>query len=407
MPTSTPPNTAAWLDAPYADLTVRESPYPAAGPTQLVVRARAVAVNPLDAVIQSNGRMMYRWLDAPAVLGEDVAGEVVAVGAEVTRFAKGDRVVGFALGVEKGRDHVGEAAFQHHLLLEEALTAPVPAGEAFEDVVALPLAVSTAAVALFQRDHLALAHPHSVADHRAEPGETLAELGETVAERGEIAAERGETVAERGETVVVWGGATSVGLNAVQLAVAAGYRVVTTASPANHALLRELGAAEAVDYRDPTAVAKVVEAVGGQPVAGVLAIATGSAEPCVAIAAATGAKRVALASPSVSFYDQPRRAGLSRRRAGMIARLVAGNVALQLHCLRHGIRARFVWGSTLAGNEVGRMLWTDHLPAALAEGRHRVLPRAEVVGTGLPSIQPALDRLRTGVSARKLVVLLP
>ena len=379
MPASTSPNTAAWLDAPYADLTVRESPVPVAGPTQLLVRARAVAVNPLDAVIQSNGRMMYRWLDSPAVLGEDMAGEVVAVGAAVTRFAKGDRVVGYALGVEKGRDHIGEGAFQHHLLLEEALTAPVPEGEAFEDVVALPLAVSTAAVALFQRDHLALAHPATGAD----------------------------VAPARGETVVVWGGATSVGLNAVQLAVAAGYRVVTTASPANHALLGELGAAEAIDYRDPDVVAKVVEAVGGQPVAGVLAIATGSAEPCVSIAAATGAKRVALTSPSVSFYDQPRRAGFSRRRVGMIARLVAGNVALQLRCLRHGIRARFVWGSTLVDNEVGRMLWTDHLPAALAEGRHRVLPRAEVVGTGLPSIQPALDRLRGGVSAAKLVVLLP
>jgi NADPH:quinone reductase-like Zn-dependent oxidoreductase len=379
MPDSTPPNTAAWLDTPYADVTVRESPFPVPGPTQLVVRARAVAINPLDAVIQSNGPMMYRWLDAPAVLGEDVAGEVIAVGAEVTRFAKGDRVVGYALGIEKGRDHVGEGGFQQHLLLSEALTAPIPAGSAFEDAAALPLAVSTAAVALFQSDQLGLAHPPTA------PGEVVA----------------------RGETVVVWGGSTSVGLNAVQLAVAAGYRVVTTASPANHALLHELGAAEAVDYRDAEVVAKVVAAVGGQPVVGVLAIATGSAEPCVAIAALTGAKRVALASPSVSFYDQPRRPGLSRRRAVMIARLVAGNVALQLRCLRHGIRARFVWGSTLVSNEVGRMLWTDHLPAALAEGRHRVLPRAEVVGTGLSSIQPALDRMRAGVSATKLVVLLP
>lgn len=379
MPVSTPPNTAAWLDTPYADVTVRESPFPVAGPTQLVVRARAVAINPLDAVIQSNGRMMYRWLDAPAVLGEDVAGEVVAVGVGVTRFAKGDRVVGYALGIEKGRDHVGEGGFQQHVLLEEALTAPIPAGSAFEDAAALPLAVSTAAVALFQSDQLGLAHPQTA------PGE----------------------VTPRGETVVVWGGATSVGLNAVQLAVAAGYRVVATASPANHELLRELGADATIDYRARDVVAKVVTAVGGQPVAGVLAIATGSAEPCVAIAAATGAKRVALASPSVSFFDQPRRPGLSRRRAAMIARLVAGNAALQLRCLRHGIRARFVWGSTLASNEVGRMLWTDHLPAALAEGRHRVLPRAEVVGTGLPSIQPALDRMRAGVSATKLVVLLP
>lgn len=50
------------------------------------------------------------------------------------------------------------------------------------------------------------------------------------------------------------------------------------------------------------------------------------------------------------------------------------------------------------------MLWEDYLPNALAEGRYVATPVPEVVGTGLDRVQPALDRLREGVSARKLVV---
>ncbi len=57
-------------------------------------------------------------------------------------------------------------------------------------------------------------------------------------------------------------------------------------------------------------------------------------------------------------------------------------------------------------DEVGPMLWERFLPAALADGRYVAAPAAEVVGSGLEAIQPAMDRLRAGVSARKLVVAL-
>ena len=79
---------------------------------------------------------------------------------------------------------------------------------------------------------------------------------------------------------------------------------------------------------------------------------------------------------------------------------------LQLRCMRHGIRARFVWGSSLMNNEVGPMLWSEFLPRALAEGSYTPMPRAEIVGSGLASIQPALDALRQGASATKYVVTL-
>lgn len=270
-------NAAAWLPAPRADLVVGPAAMHEPGPGELLVRNRAVAVNPLDDVKQQTGNLMYRWLPSPAVLGEDVAGEVVAVGPGVDRFAVGDRVVAYAVGMERGRRHAAEGGFQQVTVVRADLAAPIPDALRDEDAVVLPLGISTAATALFQSDHLALPHP---SEH---PSPT-------------------------GTTVVVWGGATSVGSNAIQLAVASGHRVATTASPHNHDRMRELGADLVFDYRSPTVVADLVDALRGSSVVGVLAVGTGSAEPAVAVAAATGARRVALASPSVSFGSLPRRA---------------------------------------------------------------------------------------------------
>ncbi|ACZ21376.1 Zn-dependent oxidoreductase, NADPH:quinone reductase [Sanguibacter keddieii DSM 10542] len=375
-------NSAAWIEAPFADLVVRPSPVPTPGPHQVVVEVRAVAVNPLDAIVQSNGRLMYRWLDYPVVLGEDVAGTVVAVGPGASRFTVGDRVVAYATGLEKGRDHVSGGGFQHLVAVDEALAAPVPDQVSFDDVVVLPLALSTAAAALFETSQLGLDLS------RLDPG-------------------AGDGFGRDDEVVVVWGGSTSVGSNAIQLARAAGYSVITTASPRHHEDMRRLGARAVFDYRDDDVVASVVAAARGARVVGIVAVAVGSAEPCVSIAAQTGARRVALTSPSVSFYDQPRRGGLAWSRVRMMTRLVWSNVALQARCLRHGVRARFVWGSAIASSAVGPALWSGYLPAALAEGRHHLAPRPAVVGEGLEALQGAIDTMRAGVSAQKLVVTLP
>lgn len=368
-----PRNSAAVLTGPFEKLTIRDSPYTAPGADEIVIRNRAIAVNPLDAIKQSSGDMMYRWVPYPAVLGEDVAGEVVETGSAVTRFAPGDRIVAYAVGLEKKRNHAAEGGFQLYTVVRSSLASPLPASIAFADAAVLPLAISTAASALFQQDQLGLQHPG---------------------------------LASTGEAAVVWGGSTSVGSNAIQLAVAAGYTVATTASPHNHERMRALGATHVFDYASPAVVDDVSSALAGLVVAGVFAVGTGSAEPAVAIAVATGAKRVSLASPSVALDSVPQRKGLSLGLAKVGLQLVAGNVALQARCARHGIRARFVWGSTLMDNEVGPMLWEKFLPAALAEGRYLLAPTAEVVGSGLESVQPALDTLRGGVSARKLVVTL-
>lgn len=369
-------NSAAWIDSPYADLTIREASMPTPGPGQLLLEVRAVAVNPLDAIIQSNGTVMYGWLRYPVILGEDVAGVVVGTGAGVDAFSVGDRVAAYAMGLEKGRDAVSESGFQAYVAVDASLAVALPDATAFEDAAVLPLAITTAAAGLFEKDQLALDHSR---------------LGDA---------------APRDEVVVIWGGATAVGGNAIQLARAAGYRVIATASAKNHDRVRRLGAEAVFDYRDPKAADRIIESAGSSVVAGVLAVPVGSAEPCLRIARATGAPRIAMASPPVSFYEQPRRRGLSLARIRLFLTLGTRTALLQVRSRVRGIRASFIWGSAIATSAVGPAVWGGYLPAALASGSHRLYPEAHIAGHGLSAIQQAIDTLRRGVSAQKLVITL-
>ncbi|GAA1792506.1 zinc-binding alcohol dehydrogenase family protein [Actinomadura chokoriensis] len=343
-------NVALWLPKRGGRFEVGPAPYtsPAAG--EVVVRVRAVAVNPIDGIPGLLYRAVLPWLTFPAVIGSDVAGEIVEVGADVTRLRPGDRVLGHAFGVEKSQNRAAEGAFQRYVVLMEHMVSAIPDSLPFEQAAVLPLTLSTAATGLFQQDHLGLALP------AADP-------------------------VERTETVLVWGGSPSVGSNAIQLARNAGYRVVATSSPHNFDYLRSLGAVEAVDRRSRSAVKEIVDRIGGSPLAGTLAIGAGSLAAAVKIASRTsGGKRVTSAQPErVTRLRGPR-------------------------ARRPGVRVSGIWGGTLKDNEVGPAIYADFLPTALATGAYRAAPDAVVVGHGLDRIPDALRQLRDGVSAKKLVV---
>ncbi len=369
-----PTNIAAWIPAKYAQLEVGPAPYTPPAADQIVVRNHAVAVNPLDWIIQLAGPVAYRWLTYPTVLGSDVAGQVVEVGSAVTRFRVGDRVLGHAVGTDKDSNTAAQGAFQTYTVVPERLASPIPDTLTYEDACVLPLAVSTAACGLFQTDQLGLRHPSA----GAEP---------------------------TGQTLLVWGGSTSVGSNAIQLAVAAGYDVITTASPRNFDYVTSLGAAQVFDYTSPTAVADLRAAFAGRTLAGALAIGATSADACAAVVRSCAGRRfISIASTPVSFEglasaDRPRLA-LPR----LVAKLVSANVSLQLRTRPRGIASRFIFGTTLKSNEVSTAIYRDFLPAALADGRYRAAPKPAVVGHSLDDIQHALDVQRKGVSAQKVVV---
>ncbi len=99
-----PTNTAAWLPAKHARLEVGPAPYTPPAEGEIVVENHAVAINPLDWILQLVGNVIFRWIDYPFVLGADLAGEVVEVGAGVSRFQVGDRVLAHAVGTDNKRN---------------------------------------------------------------------------------------------------------------------------------------------------------------------------------------------------------------------------------------------------------------------------------------------------------------
>jgi len=375
--TSHPDNSAAWLTSPHAQLEFADAPYTRPDDDQIVVRAHALAVNPQDWITQVAANLTYRWLTYPTVLGSDVAGEVVEVGKDVTRFAVGDRVIGQAVGTDKDSNRASEGAFQRYAVILERLASPIPDSLSYEGASVLPLALSTASCGLFQQDYLGLHHPS------ADPAPT-------------------------GETVLVWGGSTSAGSNAIQLAVAAGYDVITTASPRNFSFVKELGASEAFDYNSPTVIPDIISAFADRRLAGAIAFGTTAAPACVKIVASCEGNRfVAIATPPVSFDGLASENGRRRETARTVRRLISSNVALQLRSRPRGVRIKYIWGTSLKHNEVSHAIYRDFLPAALAEGRYRAAPAPRVIGDGLEYLQRALDIQREGVSAEKIVITIP
>ncbi|MFF3326616.1 NADP-dependent oxidoreductase [Streptomyces sp. NPDC002889] len=212
---------------------------PHAGPGQVRVRVRATGVNQLDHKIR-NG-----WLEGqfptplPATPGLEFAGIVDEVGEGVTGTAVGDEVLGWPV----------TGSYAQYALAE--VFAPKPPGLDWADAAALPVATETA-----QR--------------------VLGLLG-----------------VRAGETLLLHGAAGAVGTAAVQLAVAAGVRVIGTSSPGNHDHLRELGAIP-VAYGDgliarvresaPEGVDAVFDAVGRGVLPDSVALRGGTAERIVTIA---------------------------------------------------------------------------------------------------------------------------
>jgi len=191
-------------------------PDPRPGPRQALVRVRAAAVNPIDTYVRAGTVAMP--LPFPFVVGCDLAGEVLAVGAEVDRLRPGMRVWGSNQGVLGRQGTCAELAAVDACWLTET-----PAGVSDRDAAAAALVSITA--------HLGLV---------------------------------GQAALQPGETIFVNGGSGGVGTAVVQVARALGARVIATAgTPAKCELVRRLGADVVLDYRDPGLVAAVRAAAPG------------------------------------------------------------------------------------------------------------------------------------------------
>ena len=355
-----------------AHFEIKSAPYTSPKSNEIVVRNHALAINPVDWILKEQGTFAFPWLKYPIILGSDVAGEVVEVGPDVTGFKVGDRVVGHALQLDKEFNTTSQGGFQQYTVLQTVAASHIPDTLSYEDASVLPLGLSTAACGLFQEDALALQYP-SVPP----PPHT-------------------------GKTLIVWGGSTSVGSNAIQLAVAAGYEVFTTASLKNFDYVKKLGASKAWDYKSKTVVKDITQALQGKTVAGAFTVGAGAADACMDIFnECEGNKFISMASYPVP-QPPPKRFPLLKTMYMYMSWLVINFFKSRAR----GIRYNFIFGSSLFHNPVGKAVYVDFLPKALAEGTFIAAPDALVVGEGIERINDALKVQRNGMSAKKVVVTL-
>ncbi|KAJ5753994.1 uncharacterized protein N7511_008147 [Penicillium nucicola] len=369
-----PPNQAAWLPAHgKRPLQVKSAPYTPAGENELVVKNGAIAVNSLEWSKQVLGGLILNWIKYPFIMGNNVAGKVVDIGEGVTGFNLGDRVLAHAISMDPTINKSSHGAYQEYTVVHAKLASRIPDGVCYEEACVLPLGLSTAASAMFQTDFLSLNHPSALG---LLPKSTV-------------------------YTLIVWGASTSVGSNAIQLAAAAGYGVIATASPANFEYVQALGASHVFDYKSKSAVADILHILRTKRAVGAIAIGNESTEACMEILAKSEGSKLVV-QVSVPFPEKPP-ATVWHFFLFMLA-LAWWNISITIKSIRCGVLVKPVFSSSLVHNEVGTVIYNDFLPTALANGRYRLVPKPVVAGRGLEQVQAALDAHKKGLSAQKVVV---
>ncbi|CAG8562528.1 7300_t:CDS:2, partial [Ambispora gerdemannii] len=209
---------AVIVHKPFGEFKFGHVDKPIPKPNELLVRNKAVAINPADWKLPKYNILIESY---PIVLGCDVAGVVESVGSEVTKFKPGDSVFTFTI---LGRNN-GYGAFAEYSLYDENISFRKPEHLSFEEASTFPVGLLTAAHGLY----LALKLPLPSKKHKyAEP-----------------------------EYILIWGGASSCGAYAIQLARLSGLTVITTASTHNTEYLKSLGATYVIDYKDPNVVSQI------------------------------------------------------------------------------------------------------------------------------------------------------
>lgn len=177
-------------------------PLPEPGPAQILVKVKAASINPVDYKIRTYPGN-WAGVPLPAILGYDASGIIEKVGSQVSALQPGDEV--FYCARIFGR----QGTYAEYHIEDADIVVKKPAGLSFEEAASLPLAGMTA-------------YDSIVSFFQTRPG----------------------------DTVLIHAGAGGVGSLAVQLAHAAGARVIATGRKQNEKLIRSFGAHEVIDYRD-------------------------------------------------------------------------------------------------------------------------------------------------------------
>lgn len=198
-------------------------PVPEIGTGDVLVRVSAAGVNRPD-ILQRQGHYPLPE-DASPLPGLEIAGEIVAVGADVTRWSVGDTVMALTHG----------GGYAEYCRVNEGHCLPVPGSLTLVEAAAVPETFFTVWYNVFVRCHL-----------------------------------------KAGETFLVHGGSSGIGTTAIQLAKAFGCKVVTTAGTDQKCrFCEELGADSAINYRDEDWQAKLRDLTDGHGVDVILDMVAG------------------------------------------------------------------------------------------------------------------------------------
>jgi len=191
-------------------LGVAQQPVPAPRDSEVLVEVAYAGVNRPDCLQRSGSYPPPP--DASPTLGLEVAGRIVAKGANVDRWQVGDSVCALVAG----------GGYAEYCVAPSAWCLPIPQGVSLRDAAGLP--------------------------------ETHFTVWNNVFDRGRLAA---------GEWLLLHGGTSGIGLTAIQLAKQFGAKVIATAGSAEKvAFCRDIGADEAIDYKTQDFMAEVTRITG-------------------------------------------------------------------------------------------------------------------------------------------------
>ncbi|MGW6269184.1 NADP-dependent oxidoreductase [Streptomyces sp. NPDC055060] len=220
-----------------------EVPVPAPAPGEVLVRVKAVGLNPPDWYVREGmpgvPAEFKPPFNLPLIPGTDISGIVEAVADGVQNFTAGDEV----MGLLRFPDTMQSGAYAQYVTAPAADLAPKPAGVDHAHAAGLPMSGLTAWQYLIEVGH---DHPSPFQEARHRPMPLTADT-----------------------TVLINGAGGGVGHLALQLAKWKGARVIAVASGAHEEFLRDLGADEYIDYtrQRPEDIVRdvdlVLDAVGG------------------------------------------------------------------------------------------------------------------------------------------------
>ncbi|KAI1497739.1 quinone reductase [Biscogniauxia marginata] len=197
----------------------------------VAVKITATAINPVDWKMRDYKLFIT---DFPAVLGSDAAGEIAAVGSEVSGFAVGDRV--FFQGIIGNFD---ASTFQQYCKIPAKLVAKTPKNISDEEASGISVATVAVLTAFYDGTGYGLAPPW----------------------------EKGGDQVGKDKAIVIIGGSSSVGQYAIQLARLSGFsKIVTNSSPTHFEHLKSLGAHTVLD-RSESGPEDFASAIGNLPLA--------------------------------------------------------------------------------------------------------------------------------------------